>query len=320
MIGKYGKMFGIKPGTPATDPRANALMTVMYMKENAGALKKSLGRDNFTDVDLYNAHFLGAGGYAKAMKNLDAIGPQLMPDEAKNNPSIFWVDGDRNRPRTMRQILALQGAKQVKNRNKYGQMMNTYLASRGEKVNSDLLTQQAGVDPLHGDQGPLAPTTMASNGPNPDASAMGTGPTAGPSGDQPKAAMASLSRQVNAGGADITAGPAQPPELLKVANPQKMANAIAASDNAPAGPTSMPGGNDPGAQAQQRAAQASAQTSSAANLTGGAVDKLVEIGEETLEVSRQMLKALNFIAENQQPPQQTNPQAGPMSVRAPTSV
>lgn len=314
MISKYGKMFGIGPNTPATDARANALMTVMYMKDNAAALKKSLGRDNFTDVDLYNAHFLGAGGYAKAMKNLDAVGPQLMPKEAANNPNIFWVDGDRNRPRTMRQILALQGAKQVKNRNKYGQMMNTYLASRGEKVNTSLLTQQEGVDPLHGDQGPLAPTTMASNGPNPDASAMGTGPDTGGGGEQPKAAVASLSRQVNAGGADISAGPAQPPELLKVSNPGKMASSIAAADAAGGG------GSDPGAQSQQMAQQASAQTTSAANLTGGAVDKLVEIGGQQLEVQKLMLKALNFMAENHNSPAAGPQQAGPMSVRAPQSV
>lgn len=317
MIGKYGKMFGIKPGTPATDARANALMTVMYMKDNAAQLKQSLGRDNFTDVDLYGAHFLGAGGYAKAMKNLDAIGPQLMPTEAKNNPSIFWVDGDKNKPRTMRQILALQGAKQVKNRNKYGAMMNAYLASRGEKVNNDLLQQQAGIDPLHGDQsGGLPATTTASTGPGPDDGALGTAPTTGPTGEKPNTAAATVARQANAGGANIAAGPAQPPELLAASN-----KPAASSGGGGAGneiPTNTMPGSDPAAQSQAMANQASAQTTSAGNTTGG-MDKLVDIGTKQLQVQTQLLSVATQLlkAMTDRPAAPQNTQPGPMNVKAP---
>lgn len=314
MIKKYGKMFGIRPGTPATDARANALMTVMYMKDNAAALKTSLGRTDLTDVDLYNAHFLGASGYAKAMKNLDAVGPDLMPREAKNNPTIFWVDGDRNRPRTMRQILELQGNKQIKNRNKYGAMMNAYLSSKGEKVNDSLLKQGDGVIPS-------TPQQTASASP-------GSGePDTGQSGEKPTPSAATLARAANSGGSEISTGPAQTPEMLKVANTSgggSSGGGGGGTESADGGMMSVvPSPSDPAEQAKAKAAQASANNTATANtMGGGSVDKLVEVGNKQLQVQQQMLQVqqqmLQVLAAQANRPGPAP--ASPMSVKAPQSV
>lgn len=61
MLRKYGSTYGIAPNTPPTDPRANAILGVCYLKENYEGLSKSLGSE-VTDLDLYMAHFLGLGG------------------------------------------------------------------------------------------------------------------------------------------------------------------------------------------------------------------------------------------------------------------
>lgn len=145
MIKKYGHLFGIKPGTSANDPRANALMTVMYMKENADIIKKDLGKQNVTDVDLYLAHFLGAGGYKTLYKNPNAIAATLLPVAAKANKSIFYVDGDLRRPRTGAEVMAMQANKQIKNRNRYGPLMHAYVKERGGKVD-DSIFANAGAD------------------------------------------------------------------------------------------------------------------------------------------------------------------------------
>jgi hypothetical protein len=100
MLRKYGSKYGIAPGTPATDPRANALMGAEFLKENADALK-SIGRP-LTDTDLYIAHFMGAGG-AKQFLSADpsAIAANLMPAAANANKSIFY---DKGRPLTVGEV------------------------------------------------------------------------------------------------------------------------------------------------------------------------------------------------------------------------
>ena len=93
MIRKYGKKFGIPAGTSPLDPRANALMTAMYMKENASFLQKSLGRD-ISVVDSYFAHFLGPGGARSLLSaNPNSIGRDVAPEAARSNPGIFFAGG-----------------------------------------------------------------------------------------------------------------------------------------------------------------------------------------------------------------------------------
>lgn len=330
MVAKHGKKFGIKPGTDPNDPRANALMTVMYMQDNLKEIQSALGRPP-TDVDAYMAHFLGSGGYKTALKNLDRNAAEVMPREASYNPPIFFVGSDRSKPRTFRQIIELMASKQVGNRNKYGALMNAYLKSKGEKVNESLL-QAGGTEVMSGTPGGQPQQQVADKGPNPDAAAKVDGPMPGaPGGEKPKEAVASLAREANAGGADIAAGPAQVPELMKTSATQgapsggggsskvSVENPIDMSGPMPG--TTAPSPSQAKAQAEAKAAQASAQTSGTANTTGGAIDKLVDIGSKHLQVSMQGVQLLQVIAQTLQ--QQQQPKGGGpgvMSVAAPTRV
>jgi hypothetical protein len=90
----YGRKFGIPNGTAQNDPRANALMTAMYLKDNASQLQKSIGRAP-TMTDLYLSHFLGPQGAKDFLKAPDAaIAAELFPKAARANKNIFY-DGAR---------------------------------------------------------------------------------------------------------------------------------------------------------------------------------------------------------------------------------
>lgn len=98
MMTKYGATYGIAPNTPITDPRANAILGMCYLKENYNGLSKTLG-GKVTDVDLYAAHFLGLGGARKFLSApRDASADQYASAAAiKNNASVFRDKGGRMR-------------------------------------------------------------------------------------------------------------------------------------------------------------------------------------------------------------------------------
>lgn len=117
MLMKYGSKYGIAPGTPRTDPRANALMGAEFLKQNQKYLESALGR-GVSETDLYMAHFLGAGGAAQFLKaGASSIAAQALPKAASANRSIFY---DNGRPRTVAEVYALMDSKVSKFRNKYG--------------------------------------------------------------------------------------------------------------------------------------------------------------------------------------------------------
>lgn len=90
MLDKYGAKYGIAPGTPPTDARANALMTAEFLKSNASYLEGKIGRKP-TDNDLYLAHFLGAGGASTFLRAQPGqIAARIMPKPAAANRSIFY--------------------------------------------------------------------------------------------------------------------------------------------------------------------------------------------------------------------------------------
>lgn len=105
MLKRHGPKYGIDPNTPATDPRANALMGAEYLKESVNTLDGKIGRP-LTDTDIYMAHFLGPGGAKKFLTaDQNGIASTMMPDAAASNPSIFY---DKNRsPRSFAQIYQL---------------------------------------------------------------------------------------------------------------------------------------------------------------------------------------------------------------------
>lgn len=120
MLGKFGPKYGISPDTPATDPRANALMTAEFLKMNAEQIKGSVNR-KLTDTDLYFAHFLGAGG-ARTFLGSDpsAIAANVMPKAARANIPIFYDQKNGNRPRTVGEVYALMNSRLRKQAKAYG--------------------------------------------------------------------------------------------------------------------------------------------------------------------------------------------------------
>lgn len=103
LIKKYGAKYGIAPGTPKTDPRANLLLGAEYIRENVEFLKGKIGRA-LTNTDVYLAHFLGPGGAAKFLKaSPNTIASQILPDAAKSNPGVFFEKGT-GRPLTVGEI------------------------------------------------------------------------------------------------------------------------------------------------------------------------------------------------------------------------
>jgi len=96
VIKKYGSKYGILPGTPRTNPKANALMGAEFTKDNINILSRGLGRQP-TAGEVYAAHFFGAGTALKLLKgNPNQVAAQLLPEQAAKNRNIFY-EGQRER-------------------------------------------------------------------------------------------------------------------------------------------------------------------------------------------------------------------------------
>lgn len=96
MVKKYGKELGVAEGDK-NDPQANALMAGLFTRDNQTRLQTALKRPP-TGGETYMAHFLGANGALKLIRNRrkDVIAAKLFRDAAKANKSIFY-DGKRAR-------------------------------------------------------------------------------------------------------------------------------------------------------------------------------------------------------------------------------
>jgi len=104
LMGKYAAKYGIAPETRQTDPRANALLGLEYIRENMENIKGAVGSRGITDTDVYLAHFLGPGG-AKRFLSANPGDPAVNhvgADQARANPSIFWDSSGR--PRTVADV------------------------------------------------------------------------------------------------------------------------------------------------------------------------------------------------------------------------
>ncbi len=99
-LAKHGARHGITPGSRAealalkTDAGTAALMAAEHMADNAATLEKALGRAAST-VDLYLAHFLGAGGATRFLGamagNPAQAAASLFPAPANANRAIFYA-------------------------------------------------------------------------------------------------------------------------------------------------------------------------------------------------------------------------------------
>jgi hypothetical protein len=104
MLRKYGKKYGIAPGTSPYDPRANTLLGAEFLRENAQILRSAMKRDP-TDTELYAAHFMGPDGAAKMLQmdpSTNAV--KAFPAAALANKPIFYnADGSA---RSVSQVMA----------------------------------------------------------------------------------------------------------------------------------------------------------------------------------------------------------------------
>lgn len=103
MMAKYGKRYGIPPGTPPTDVRANAILAAQYMKDNESTLSNAKGGGAINGTDRYMAHFFGPGGASQMIKaDPNATAASVLPKAAASNRETFY---DANgRPRTVAEV------------------------------------------------------------------------------------------------------------------------------------------------------------------------------------------------------------------------
>jgi hypothetical protein len=100
VLGRHGPRHGIHAPTRAAalalrnDPRISALMGAEHMAENRTRLESGLGRA-VDSLDIYLAHFLGAGGAIAFLKSLaaepDRAANELLPAAARANRPIFYA-------------------------------------------------------------------------------------------------------------------------------------------------------------------------------------------------------------------------------------
>lgn len=136
MIKEHGDTYQI-PSDPQRalrkDPRVNALMGAEFLKGNYKTLEKATGRAP-SDTDLYLAHFMGASGAVKFLKqDTNAPAARIFPKPAKANRSIFYKPGGESR--TIGEVYALMDEKVSKHRYGGGQSQDTARQLRpGEPV------------------------------------------------------------------------------------------------------------------------------------------------------------------------------------------
>ena len=91
------------------DPTMSALLAAEHARDNKTRLEQSVG-GRVGDTDLYLAHFLGANGAEKFLKNLRADpgrgAAELFPDAAQANRAVFYEQGRARSLGEVRSFLA----------------------------------------------------------------------------------------------------------------------------------------------------------------------------------------------------------------------
>ncbi len=113
-LSKHGAKYGLDPTSSRTDARANSLMTAAYIKDNLNTLKSYLKRE-VTATDIYLSHLLGPAGAKKFLLALSdnpaSAAADITPSAAENNSNIFYIDGDKRRPRSLSEVYTLLTAR-----------------------------------------------------------------------------------------------------------------------------------------------------------------------------------------------------------------
>lgn len=158
MTNKYGKKFGITPATAREGIEPSLIMAGLFAAENMKTISKVV--PNPTVVDIYGAHFMGAGGWLGFKNymnsNPDAIAATYFPKQARANPGVFG-GGGYGPYRTFRQVYDYLANRIQKTAIQYGTGLNvndTYsvkgsgsnmtIVSNGKGQSND--TKVAGTD------------------------------------------------------------------------------------------------------------------------------------------------------------------------------
>ncbi len=116
MLKKHGQSYGIPADAKPTDPKANAIMGALYLKQNLQTAQKAGMPQNA--LSAYLLHFLGPAGGRRFMSLGDDVTPaHAMPEAAAANKSIFFNGG---RPRTKQEIMELLQNKLTKTASAFG--------------------------------------------------------------------------------------------------------------------------------------------------------------------------------------------------------
>lgn len=100
VVTKHGSKYGVTLETSPFDPKANAIMGAMYIKDH---IKRFEGRDIKT-VDIYLSHFLGPAGARKFLSAPEhEVAAKFMPRAAKRNKNIFY---NNKKPLTIKEVYA----------------------------------------------------------------------------------------------------------------------------------------------------------------------------------------------------------------------
>lgn len=181
---KVVAQFGAPPDDAARtmrkDPRLQALAGALFIKANYDRLSKALGRP-ISDTDIYIAHFLGPGGAIKFLKaDPSALGYQVFKDEYSSNLTIFFVGGDKSKPRTIGEIYKLFDDKIAKYRTGGGTPSDVPQTA-GEEVSPEKAAQEQAAA-AQATQAPPESSTTAANDPSysSDSSSSGGGSGADP--------------------------------------------------------------------------------------------------------------------------------------------
>lgn len=122
MIKKYGKEYPQLLAGPY-DSLASAIAGALYVKENSTILQRAGIQVNGTS--LYALHFLGPGGGPKLLRSDEnALAASILPEAAKANPNVFYVNGDLRFPKTVKQVLEFLYSKVGSQAEQYAAMIN----------------------------------------------------------------------------------------------------------------------------------------------------------------------------------------------------
>jgi Transglycosylase SLT domain len=122
------------------DPDAAAAMAAEFASDNRDHLERRLGHA-VESVDLYLAHFLGAAGATKFLRNFDAnpeaSAADLFPSAARSNRGVFFkADGSARTLNEVRERFAakFEGASPALEYSRHAELVSASISERDQSV------------------------------------------------------------------------------------------------------------------------------------------------------------------------------------------